>query len=251
MSSKPPSSTTTTQEVPTWAQPYAKDILSRGVAISEKPYTPYTGTRIAGFSPEQESALSGVVNRANTGNAAMNLGQGNLESMLRGDYLNPESNPYFKNTVDTAMNQVQGRLNTQFNNPGAFGSSAHQEVMARGLGDVANQMYSQNYNMERANMMNALGMAPQYAQSDYQDLNALMGAGDMRRQYSQDVLNQQYADWLEAQGYDANALRQLGDFYNIAVGGQGITTQPNPYQQNTMANVLGAGLTGAGLLGSF
>lgn len=251
MSSKQPSNTTTTQEIPKWAQPYSQELLTRGSALSNKAYDPYGGTRVAGFSPENEQAMSGVMNRATTGNSAMNLGQSNVESMLRGDYLKADSNPYFKGVVDNAMNQVQGRLNTQFNNPGAFGSTAHQETMTRGLGDVANQMYSQNYQNERQNMMGALGMAPQFAMEDYNNLNAMNQVGDARREYSQSVLDQQYADWLEAQNFDLKNLDILGNSLNMAVGGQGITTAPNPYQSNNAANYLGAGLTTAGLLGSY
>jgi len=251
MSSKQPSKTTTTQEIPTWAQPYSKEILARGKSLSDEMYVPYTQRRIAQFSPENEQAMSGVMNRATTGNSAMNLGQSNVESMLRGDYLKADSNPYFSGVVDNAMNQVQGRLNTQFNNPGAFGSTAHQETMARGLGDVANQMYSNNYQNERQNMMNALGMAPQFAQEDYNNLNAMNQVGDARRELSQSLLDQQYADWLEAQNFDLKNLDILGNSLNMAVGGQGITTAPNPYQSNNAANYLGAGLTTAGLLGSY
>jgi len=251
MSSKQPKDTSTTTKLPEWAEPYSKDLMTRGSALSNKAYNPYGGTRIAGFSPENEQAMSGVMNRATSGNAAMNLGQSNVESMLRGDYLKADSNPYFKGVVDNAMNQVQGRLNTQFNSPGAFGNTAHQEVMTRGLGDVANQMYSNNYQNERQNMMGALGMAPQFAQEDYNNLNAMNQVGDARRELSQSLLDQQYADWLEAQNFDLKNLDILGNSLNMAVGGQGITTAPNPYQSNNAANYLGAGLTTAGLLSSY
>jgi len=252
MSSKSPSNTTQTvkNEPPEYIKPYAIDLMNKGSAVAARPYQAYGGQRIAGFSPEQEAGLTGTFNRAQSGNEAMNLGNRNLESMLKGDYLNPESNPFFKGVVDQAMGQTQGRLNTQFNSPGAFGNTAHQEVMARGLGDVANQMYSNNYMNERQNMMGALGMAPQYAQNDYNDLNAMLSAGDARRQLSQDTLNQQYADWLEQQNYPLKQLDILGNTIGMSMGNSGTSTStgPNPYQPNTTANLLGGGMSLAGLL---
>ena len=52
------SAQTTTQDLPEWAKPYAQDVLSKGKAltdISQNPYQPYGGQRIAEFSPLQLS----------------------------------------------------------------------------------------------------------------------------------------------------------------------------------------------------
>ena len=40
--------TTTTSNLPTYAKPYFQSLLTRGEALSQAPFTPYTGTRIAG-----------------------------------------------------------------------------------------------------------------------------------------------------------------------------------------------------------
>ena len=250
-SPKSPSTTTTISksEPPAYIQPYAINLMNQGAAVANRPYEAYGGQRIAELAPEQQMGLYGTTQRALQGNAAVNAGQNMLQGTLRGDYLDPNSNPWFKNTVDTALGQAQGRLNTQFNRPGAFGSTAHQEVMARGLGDIANQMYSQNYMNERANQMGAAGQALNYGQADYQDLNALLSAGDTRRQYSQDLLNQAYQDWLEQRNYPLSQLDVLGNTIGMSMGNAGTTstTQPNPYQPNTAATLLGAGTAGLGL----
>jgi hypothetical protein len=147
------------------------------------------------------------------------------------------------------MGQTAGRLNSQFNNPGAFGNTAHQEVMARSLGDVASQMYGQNYGMERGNQMNAANQALGYGQADYQDLNAMLSAGDTYRQYDQDLKNQQYADWLAQQNYPLSQLDILGNTIGMSMGNTGTTTStaPNPYQGSSTANLLGGASTAAGL----
>ena len=253
-SPKTPSVTTQTvkNELPSWATPYSQELLTRGAAVADRPFEQYSGERIAALSPEQQLGISGTMARAQQGNAAVNAGQSMLGNTLSGQYLNPASNPYFRGTVDAAMNQAQGAVNTQFNRPGAFGSSAHEGVMTNALGGIANQMYSQNYMNERANQMNAANQALGYGQADYNDLNAMLGVGDTTRQYQADLLGQQYNNWLEQRNYPLQQLDILGNALNMSVGNQGSTlsTAPNPYQSNTTANLLGAGLAGYGLLNS-
>jgi len=300
MKSSSPSNTTsvTRTELPEWIQPYAESLLEKGVAASERPYESYTGERIAGFSPAQSLGLDMTTDRALQGNRAVNagenmltdtmagryfnmsqnpamqMGQSNLMDTLRGSYLTPESNPYLQRNVNTAMSNVAGRLNSQFNNPGAFGNTAHQEVMARSLGDVASQMYGQNYSQERqnqmsginqalgydsqdfnkysaerGNQMNAAAQALGYGQADYQDLNAMLSAGDTYRQYEQDLLNQKYADWMAQQNYPLQQLDILGNTIGMSMGntGSSTTTGPNPYQSNPTANLLGGAAGAAGI----
>jgi hypothetical protein len=252
-SSTPDTTTTISKsEPPEWIKPYSINLMEQGAGVANRPYEAYSGQRIAGFSPEQEMGLTGTVNRATQGNAAMNMGQGMLQDTLSGRYMSPDSNPWLRQNVDTALGQAQGRLNSQFNTPGAFGSTAHQGVMAKSLGDIASQMYGQNYMNERQNQMGAAGQALNYGAADYQDINALLAAGDTRRQLSQDYMNQGYQDWLEARNYPLSQLDILGNTIGMSIGNSGTTqtSQPNPYQPNTTANLLGAGLAGYGLLNS-
>ena len=253
MSSKPPSNTTSTtkQELPSWAVPYSQQLLTQGAAVANRPYESYSGQRIAGFSPEQQMGMRMGINRATPGNQAQNYGQGMLENTLRGDYLSPDSNPWLRQNVDAAMGQAQGRLNSQFNNPGAFGSTAHQETMAKGLGGIASQMYGQNYDMERQNQMGAAGQALNYGQADWQNIGQLLGIGDTTRALTQDQLTQGYQDWQQAQNYPLQQLDILGNTIGMATSGQGSTlsTAPNPNQSNPYATAAGAALAGYGLLG--
>jgi len=48
-------STTTTNNLPDYAEPFFTDILRRSQAESNRPYTPYGGQRIAGFTPDQQA----------------------------------------------------------------------------------------------------------------------------------------------------------------------------------------------------
>jgi hypothetical protein len=252
MGSKSPSNTTSTvkSELPDWAKPYSVDLMKQGAAVASRPYEAYTGNQIAGFSPEQQLGLNATVNRSTSGNAAANAGNTMLQNTLQGNYLNPSTNPYLRQNVDTAMSQAQGKINGQFNTPGAFGSTAHQGVMANSLGGIASNMYGQNYATERNNMMQAAPQALGYAANDWTDINALLGAGDTTRQLSQDQQTQAYNNWLEQRNYPLQQLDILGNSINQAVGNQGSTlsTAPNPNRSNGAATALGAGLAGYGLL---
>ena len=58
-----PKNTTQTTDLPAWAQPYAKDTLARGAAltdINQNPYQTYGGDRLAWFNPLQQTALEGA-----------------------------------------------------------------------------------------------------------------------------------------------------------------------------------------------
>ena len=50
------SQTVTQSNLPAYADPYVKDIMARAQAQSYRPYTPYQGQRVAGFSDAQQAA---------------------------------------------------------------------------------------------------------------------------------------------------------------------------------------------------
>lgn len=55
-----PINTTTQEGISPYASSYVTDILARTKALSETPYTPYTGNRVAGFDPLQRQAFEGI-----------------------------------------------------------------------------------------------------------------------------------------------------------------------------------------------
>jgi len=241
-SSAPSSTTTVTkQELPAYAQPYAEQLLSRGTALSQEGYQPYTGQRIADMTPETQAGLAMQTSRALSGSPAVQAAQQAVTDTAAGRYLDPTSNPGYQ----TAMRDVQGRINNQFSRPGSFGGTAHQEVLTRGLGDTAAQLYSG----ERLNQLRAAGMAPQLAQQDYADATALLQAGDVYGQREQDLLNLGYENWAQQQNFPFQQLDVLSNALAGSTGGRSTTIGSGsaPVQYNRAANVLGGGLLGAGL----
>ena len=241
--------TTTTQQLPAYVQPYSEQALQKGVDLSNKPYQAYGGQQIAGLTAEHQAALGGITNRAVNGSPLINATSRNLTDTANGAYLSPDSNPYLKGTYDKASEAVQASLSPKFGHMQAFGqSSGYNEALARANADIASNIYGGNYQQERTRQVQAAGLAPQIAGQDYADMQALLGVGDVRRQFSQDELNLAYQTWLQQQQYPYQQLDVLSNAIRGATGG-GTTSQtaPNPYQPSPTAAMLGGGLAGAGI----
>lgn len=241
---------TVTQQLPGYVQPYAEQAMQRGVELSNNPYQAYTGQRMAAMTPEHEIALGGITNRAISGSPGMNATNQNLASTMRGDYLSPGSNPWLDQTFNRGMEQVKASITPSFGHMQAFGgNTGYNEAISRSAADLASNIYGGNYQAERDRQIKGMALAPQIAQQDYSDAQALLGVGDIRRQYSQDQLNMDYEEWLRQQNHPYAQLDVLANAIRGGIGGGGTTTtsSPNPYQPNRAAGMLGGGLLGAGL----
>jgi hypothetical protein len=248
--SSSPSTTTSIQksEPPAFVRPYSTELMERGAALSQTPYSPYQGQKIADIAPETLYGLNMTAERAVNGSPVMNATQQNMAATMNGDYMSPDSNPYLKANVNQALGDVQTRVNSQFNNAN-YGTTAHQETLARSLGDQANQLYGANYSNERTNQMRGAMFAPQLAQADYADASALTGVGDAYRSLEQESLNQSLADWTEAQQDPYKKMDTLASTISTASGGyaNSSSSAPNPYQTSPVAGMIGGGMAGYGL----
>lgn len=61
-SSGPSTTTQVTSNIPDWLQDPTKRMVARGETLSEQPFSPYGGQRVAGFTPAQEAAFQQVYN---------------------------------------------------------------------------------------------------------------------------------------------------------------------------------------------
>jgi len=106
---------------------------------------------------------------------------------------------------------------------------------------------SQNaYLAERGNMLQSQGQAPELANADYRDLQALLGIGDTLRDYNQSNLDQGYADWERQQQYPYQQLDVLQNAIRSAMGGGGtnVTSSQRTAGNSRFANALGGGAAG-------
>lgn len=270
-----PANQTTTVQLPDYVQPYAVDLMNRSAALSNQDVPQYGGQMTAGLNSDQNAAINMIRQRAMSGSADINAARNNLAATMQGQFFAPSTigNPYLDNVIqktqgDIARNYAAGtgaQTLAQFRNAGAFGGSAMQEtqdMQNRALGDALSnasstmrmqdyqqgqQLDSQNYNAERQRQIQAMMFAPQLANTDYQNYQALLGIGDIQRDDQQNQLNDAYQRWLNQVNAPYQQLETLAGGITGATGG-GMARQqmsPNPYQRSNTAGALGGALGGA------
>lgn len=190
--SKKSGSSTSTQTSAPWitAQPYWETVFQR-----------------AHTTPYQNPNLSGAASKP-------------LGATIRGDYLNPSSNPFFQNSVNDALGLAKSQFAGQYGGQagGNLGNSGYQEMLMRTLGNVATNAYSDNYSRERQNQLTAASGAPQF------------DASSMSSPFA--------------------PLREYASILQGVPGGQATSSQPN--YTNPIAGALGGALAGTqigGMLG--
>ena len=126
-SSQPQQSTVTQTNLPEYAQPYFENILQRTQAESYRPYTPYQGERIAGFTPGEQAVqteVAGMQDRPEFGAASPMAGAAGLGALTAGQQYAQQAtdptaqasymSPYMQNVVDVqkqeAMRNAQQQL---------------------------------------------------------------------------------------------------------------------------------------------
>jgi len=224
--------------------PYLSKGFERAESLYQAPGPNYfPGQTYVDFSPQTDLALKAQEARAKAGSPLM--GQANTEMLkqLKGDYLDPTSNPFITNLYNKLAGDVTSGVQSQFTSAGRLGSGANQEVLAGALGDLGTQLYGQNYMAERANMNNALMAAPQMSQTDYDDILRLRQVGAEREGLQEAALADAMNRYQYQQALPYEKLRN----YQAATGGSYGQTQTNvqPLQRNIAAGLLSGGLAGA------
>lgn len=218
-------SSTTVQEIPKELKPLARRYTTEATNLFDTPYQAYTGDRNADLNATQLAGLDMTAQRALGGDQLINAGYGNVMDTMSGKYMDPNTNPYLKQNTQMAMDQAMGSINAQFNRPGAFGGTAHQGVAANQLGNIAAQMYGQNYAQERANQLQAWNAAPTYGNMAYQDASQLMGAGQVLQDEAQKDLDWQLQQFQEQQDYPYKNLAAAAGVFGTNLGGTSVTKQ--------------------------
>ena len=156
--------------------------------------------------------------------------------------------------------------NSQFNasmgdSEAARGLQASQ--FNSGLGESAANRYTQNsqfnssmgeqyagrqdgmYNQGQGRALQALSLAPSFAQNDYNDIAQMQNAGSAYQKQNQAQLDSSYQQYMDAQNYPQKQLDVFGNALGkLNWGQQSTSTQPGP---STGSQVAGGALTGAAL----
>jgi hypothetical protein len=173
--STPTSQTVQQSNIPEYARPYFEDIMTRGQAASQAQYQPYTGERIAPFSPMQQQAFQGISQLGPSpllGTAAGLTGLGAQQAAQAGQYTpltagevfgrpgamvgtgsfaqpgvaGAYMSPYMQNVVDIQTREAQRQADVartgrqaQATGAGAFGGSRQAIMEAEAARNLAQQ----------------------------------------------------------------------------------------------------------------
>lgn len=248
--------TTTSAPLP-WLEPYMQDAMARAQQVANTPYQQSPGT-YTGPNDYLQAGWQATANRALQGSPTMNAANQTLQNTLSGGFLN--GNPYLDQQVQAAQGDLVNAWN-QVSKPqwdmamqgsGSFGNTGvaqsagfGADSLQRNLGRVANDMRFNAYNTERGYQQNALGMAPTYAQQDYNDANALLQVGAQAQGFDQAQQNQNQQWFQDARQYPQQQLNSYLAALGLNPGGTTTQTQPDP---STASQVVGGALTGSALL---
>lgn len=256
---------TTVQKSEPWEEqkPYLRDTFIRAEQIANKPLEYYPGSTVVPLAGQSQDALAAMEQRARNGSGLMDAGRDTMTATARGDFLNPDSNPYLKSTYDAAARPmvenykaaVAPGIDAGATRAGRYGSGAwnnehsrQEDNLGRSLGDLSNSIYGGNYQAERGRQLQAAGMAPEYAQADYTDAQMLGQVGAQREAQAGRELQDQVNRWDFNQN---EAASRLGNYAALVQGNYGRTEQTSQpiYKQGGGSDWL-SGLLGAGMIGS-
>ena len=238
-------STNTVQRADPWVG--VQPALTQGISEAQRLYGQgapqyYPGQTYAPMSPWTQQALQNQAGTAQMGAPGITAANQNIQDTLGGKYLN--SNPYLQGAFNSALGDVQSRVNAPFARQN-YGGSAHEEWLGRQLADRALPIYAQDYANERNRQLAASSMAPTLEQAQYIAPAQLAQAGTAMQNFGQQGINEQMARY----NYNQQAPWNMLDQYTKLITGQNLGgatsgTSTSPYYTNPLASGMGLGLGG-------
>ena len=237
---------TSTQISEPWSEqiPYLKFGMSEADRLYRSGGPEYfSGSTVAGFSPEQQQAFGMGAQRAIGGNQSMKMAESFNQDVMRGKF---SDDPYQGQVFQNVQQRVMPAINSQFMGSGRYGSGLHADSAARGMTEAFAPYASSMYQQGIDRMSQAASMAPTFAANDYTDIGALETIGQQRQQLGQRELDDSVErfDFYQRRPYDqlGQFLNNIGGNYGGTVVGRQPSNRPSMFQQ-----IAGGGV---GLLGS-
>lgn len=259
--------------------PFIQEALQRNVMaaqqVSQLPYQPYSGPRVAGFRPAEQQAFD-IAQQAVAGRVGSQQLAGATQAAQQAAAFGPEQfqqnvtgfmSPYQQNVIDTTMARLsQARAErdaatkAQLAGARAFGNTrrgvyeaqlaAEQDLnTAQTLANLYQQGYGQaaglaaglpGQRLQASQQLAAL--APQALAQEQAYAGMLGGVGQQQRQMAQQNLDLAYRDFLEQRGYPVEQLRILQSGLQglpAVTSTQQTSTQPGDGFLGGAANIVG------------
>jgi len=253
--------TTTTSSIDPTIQPY----LSYGLQQAQQAYQRggpqyYGGPTFVSPSTTTQTGLQALESRASLGNPLLQSAQKQLQSTVSGEYLS--GNPFFQGAfqpaaraAETQFKQTLGDIASKSSLAGRYGSGAMGSLQDRATGafgqqlaNTAGQLAYQNYADERAKQQAATMAAPQMSAADYQDIQNMLQAGQIREGYTGQQMQSDMAKFNFLQNQPQQNLQNyLSLVYGSPLGRVGQSTASGTTDTSTLQNLLGLAAVGGGL----
>ena len=253
--------TTTTSQIDPTIQPY----LGYGLQQAQELYQGggpqyYGGPTYVAPSTTTQTGLQALEARASLGNPLLQSAQNQLQNTVSGGFLG--GNPFFQGAfapaakaAETQFKQTLGDIGSKASLAGRYGSGAMGSLQDRATGafgqqlaNTAGQLAYQNYEAERQRQQAATMAAPQMAGADYQDIQAMLQAGQAREGYTgaQQQADIQKFNFLQNQPQQ-NLQNYLSLVYGNPLGRVGQSTSSGTQDTSGLQNLLGLAAVGGGL----
>ena len=269
------------QRLPEEISPYVKDVLKDTKTLYQQRmgegYDPYTGQRIAGLTPQQQQAMTGIEGLVGTQAPMM---QEAITGMRGGqEQFTPEAaqqymSPYQQAVIDVekrkAQEDFEQRLMPQFEKQAVeaggmsgMGSRAGVQAAIMGgqqaqrLGDIqtkglqsayldARRGFEQQKQRERLAATDIAKMAPELYGAQVKELSGLQQVGEAKQGLTQQGLDKSYADWLEARQFPEE---QLARYQSSIYGNPSLKQMDKTTTTSVPGMGLGKSLAGLGMYG--
>ena len=253
--------TTTTSSIDPTIQPY----LTYGLEQAQQAYQGggpqyYGGQTYISPTTTTQTGLQALEARASLGNPLLQSAQNQLQNTVSGSFLG--GNPFFQGAfqpaaqaAQTQFQQTLGDIGSKASLAGRYGSGAMGSLQDRATGvfgqqlaNTAGQLAYQNYADERARQQAATMAAPAMASADYQDIQNMLQAGQIREGYQGQQLQGDMARFNFLQNQPQQNLQNyLSLVYGNPLGRVGQSTSSGAADTSTLQNVLGLAAVGGGL----
>jgi len=278
----------TTQSKDPWgpSQPHLQNIMSGAANLygGNIGYQPYTGTTTAPLNQSLTAGLNdayfmalgepnGSTNLANARgftndlvqNQGLNEGLRTAAGQFGDIYSNAKGNenPYLQGVINAQMDKA----NSAMSGSGRYGSGQHSAAIAQAIAPTLAQDYQQRQQLQMQ-ATGAMGdiygqglqragqaaqLTPALDEARYASSGHLQDVGNYMRGMDQANIDSALKLWNAQQAYPWEQLQRYSALAQGAggLGGTQITSTPGATQPSTLQKILGGGLAGAGIGGSF
>lgn len=237
-------STTVVKRLPSYAEPYVLNFLTRAAFLADEVYVPFwespSGDPVTHYpqTANEVAALAALAIRGRSGNLTISKGSDLVEGIIAGDQLASNDAEFLG-----ALTKYQDAFSSAVLNDVVplvggglyYVGDLSAENLAQALSTELSTEYStrtqkgmkaKNYKRTRIDQLRVLSMGIEYAGQPYVDADILRTAGLHQRQFNQEEYTDLYNRWLDVETAGVQKLELLGNAIRALVGTQYTKTEP-------------------------